>query len=38
MSERNNDNDLERQMRKFYANADMLIKNFVLSKCQMLLI
>ena len=31
MSEHNSDNDLKRQMRKFYANANMLIRNF--SKC-----
>ena len=28
MSEHNSDNDLKRQMRKFYANANMLIMNF----------
>ena len=31
MSEHNSDNDLKRQMRKFYANANMLIRKF--SKC-----
>ena len=31
MSEYNSDNDLKRQMRKFYANANMLIRKF--SKC-----
>ena len=31
MSEHNSDNDLRRQMRKFYANANMLIRKF--SKC-----
>ena len=31
MSEHNSDNDLKRQMRKFYANANMLIRK--LSKC-----
>ena len=31
MSEYNGDNDLKRQMRKFYANANMLIRKF--SKC-----
>ena len=28
VSERNNDNNLKRQMRKFYANAKMLIRKF----------
>ena len=31
MSGHNSDNDLKRQMRKFYANANMLSRNF--SKC-----
>ena len=31
ISEHNSDNDLKRQMRKFYANANMLISKF--SKC-----
>ena len=31
MAEHNSDNDLKRQMRKFYANADMLFRKF--SKC-----
>ena len=31
MSEYNSDNDLKRQMRKFNANANMLIRKF--SKC-----
>ena len=31
MFEHNSDNDLKRQMRKFYANANMLIRKF--SKC-----
>ena len=31
ISEHNSDNDLKRQMRKFYANANMLIRKF--SKC-----
>ena len=31
VSEHNNDNDLKRQMRKFYANANMIIRKF--SKC-----
>ena len=31
MSKHNSDNDLKRQMRKFYANANMLIRKF--SKC-----
>ena len=31
VSEHNSDNDLKRQMRKFYANANMLIRMF--SKC-----
>ena len=28
VSEYNSDNDLKRQMRKFYANANMLIRKF----------
>ena len=32
VSERNSDNNLKRQMRKFYANAGMLIRNFFNSK------
>ena len=28
VSEHNSDNDLKRQMRKFYANANMLIRKF----------
>ena len=31
VSEHNSDNDMKRQMRKFYANANMLIRKF--SKC-----
>ena len=34
VSERNSDKDLKRQMRKFYANANMLIKKF--SKCSVM--
>ena len=29
VSEHNSDNDLKRQMRKFYANANMLIRKFL---------
>ena len=31
MSEHNSDNDLKRQMRKFYANVNIIIRKF--SKC-----
>ena len=34
VSEHNSDNDLKRQMRKFYANANMLIMKF--SKCSVI--